>query len=238
MGRENPDSVGATQLPAAEVARLEALRRLAMGAAHALNNVFTAVVGEASFLREERKGDPAVVEACDTILRELDRCARLTRALLARRHPPQAGRDEVDLVRLVRDLAPLLRETLGRQKELALRLPDDLLLVRGDAATLELLVLLLVHEGADLAPGSARLQLGVGSLGGTARLELELEADGLAEDAARPFIEPESASDAVARNQLAALADLTRRAGGSLQASREGACRLRAAVVLPALGTV
>jgi hypothetical protein len=207
-----------------------------MGAAHALNNAFTAVVGEASFLREERKGDVAVVEACDTILRELDRCARLTRALLARRHPPQAGRDEVDLVRLVRDLAPLLRETLGRQKELSLALPDDLLLVRGDAAALELAVLLLVHQGADLAPGSARLALGVARLGSTARIELEVEADGLAEDAARPFVEPESAADAVARNQLAALAELSVRAGGSLEASREGACRLRAAVALPALG--
>lgn len=207
-----------------------------MGAAHALNNAFTAVVGEASFLREERKGDHAVVEACDTILRELDRCARLTRALLARRHPPQAGRDEVDLVRLVRDLGPLLRETLGRQKELSLGLPDDLLLVRGDAAALELAVLLLVHQGADLAPGSARLSLGVARLGASARLELEVEADGLAEDAARPFVEPESAGDAVARNQLAALAELSARAGGSLEASREGACRLRAAVVLPALG--
>jgi signal transduction histidine kinase len=231
-----PETRGATPLAATEVARLEALRRLAMGAAHALNNAFTAVVGEASFLREERKGDSAVVEACDTILRELDRCARITRALLARRHPPQGGRDEVDLVRLVRDLAPLLRETLGRQKELALLLPDDLMLVRGEAATLELLVLLLVHEGADLAPGAARLQLAVGSLGGAARLELELEADGLSEDAARPFVEPEAAGDAVSRNQLAALAELTRRVGGSLQASREGACRLRAAILLPSLG--
>jgi signal transduction histidine kinase len=233
VAREAPRSEGA--LPAAEVARLEVLRRLAMGAAHALNNAFTAVVGEASFLREERKDETAVVEACDTILRELDRCARLTRALLARRHPPQAGRDEVDLVRLVRDLGPLLRETLGRQKELSLALPDDLLLVRGDAATLELVVLLLVQQGADLAPGTARLALGVARLGATARLELEVEADGLAEDAARPFVEPESVGDAVARNQLAALAELARQAGGSLEARRAGACRLRAAVALPAL---
>ena len=169
----------ATPLPAVEVARLEALRRLSMGAAHALNNAFTTVVGEASFLREERKGDPVVVEACDAILRELDRCAKLTRALLARRNPPQAGRGEVDLVRLVRDLTPLLRETLGRQKELAVVMPDDLVLVKGEAEALELLALLLVQHGAEVAPGTARLRLGVHPEGALARLELEIEADGL-----------------------------------------------------------
>lgn len=238
MSREDSAARAVTPLLATEVARLEALRRLSMGAAHALNNAFTSVVGEASFLREEHKGDAAVVEACDAILRELDRCAKLTRALLARRHPPQAGRDEVDLARLVRDLAPLLRETLGRQKELAVQLPDDLLLVQGDAAGLELLALLLVHHGADLAPGSARLRLAVIPAGPIARLELEIEADGLAEDAACGFAEPARAGDALARNQLGALADLAKHHGGRCSAHREGACRLIAAVDLPALSAV
>jgi C4-dicarboxylate-specific signal transduction histidine kinase len=225
----------ATPLPATEVARLEVLRRLSMGAAHALNNAFTSVVGEASFLREEHKGDAGVVEACDAILRELDRCAKLTRALLARRHPPQAGRQEVDLGRLVRDLAPLLGETLGKQKELALQLPDDLALVQGEAGALELLALLLVHQGADLAPGSARLRLAVVHAGSAARIELEIEADGLSEQAAAGFADPERAGDELARNQLAALAELAGRHGGRCTARREGACRLVVAVELPAL---
>lgn len=213
------------------------LRRLSMGAAHALNNAFTSVVGEASFLREEYKRDAAVVEACDAILRELDRCAKLTRALLARRHPPQAGRDEVDLGRLVRDLAPLLGETLGRQKELALQLPEDLVLVQGEAASLELLTLLLVHHAADLAPGTARLRLAVRHAGAVARLELEIEADGLAEDAAAGFSDPGCGSDSLSRHQLAALAELAARHGGRCGAHREGACRLVAAIELPALAT-
>jgi signal transduction histidine kinase len=230
-----PAARGGTALPAIEVARLEAQRRLSMGAAHALNNAFTAVVGEASFLREERKDEPGVVEACDAILRELDRCAKLTRALLARRHPPQAGRDEVDLVRLVRDLAPLLAETLGRQKELSVRLPDDLILVPGEAPALELVVLLLVHLGADTAPGSARLQLSVGAEAGLARLVLEVEGDGMADDAAPVFADPARAADPIARNQLAALAELAAAHGGRQAARREGGCRLVADVSLPAL---
>jgi signal transduction histidine kinase len=234
--REIAVSDAATAVPAVEVARLEALRRLSMGAAHALNNAFTTVVGEASFLREERKGDPSVVEACDAILRELDRCAKLTRALLSRRHPPQAGRDEVDLVRLVRDLAPLLRETLGRQKELAIVVPDDLVLVKGEAEAFELVALLLVQHGADVAPGSARLRLGVYPNGAHAKLELEIEADGLTAEAAADFLDAAQPRDALARNQLAALADLARRHGGRCDARRAGPCHLVATVELPALG--
>src|SRR5262245_12075668 len=230
------DSARASSLPAVEVARLEAMRRLSMGAAHALNNAFTAVVGEASFLREEHKDQAEVVDACDAILHELERCTRMTRALLSRRHPPQGGRDEVDLVRLVRDLAALLGETLGRQKELAVQLPDDLLLVRGEAAALELLVLLLVLETADLAPSGAKLALRVVPAGPCVRLELEIEADGLAEDAARAFEQPERAEHALARNQLAALAELAAQHGGRCFARREGACHLVAAAELPRLG--
>jgi signal transduction histidine kinase len=236
MGRETAAANRATPLEAVEVARLEALRRLSMGAAHALNNAFTTVVGEASFLREEHKGDPAVVEACDAILRELDRCAKLTRALLARRSPPQAGRGEVDLVRLVRDLTPLLRETLGRQKELAVVVPDDLVLVKGEAEALELVALLLVQHGADVAPGTARLRLGVYPGGTEARLELEIEADGLAADAADEFLDAGRSAGVLARNQLVALADLAQRHGGRCGARRAGPCNLVASIVLPVLG--
>ena len=236
MVREIAIASASAPVPAVDIARLEALRRLSMGAAHALNNAFTTVVGEASFLREEHKGDPAVVEACDAILRELDRCAKLTRALLARRSPPQGGRDEVDLVRLVRDLTPLLRETLGRQKELAVVVPDDLVLVKGDAEALELVALLLVQHGADVAPGSARLRLGVYPNGALARLELEIEADGLADGVADDFLNVAHPRDALARNQLAALADLAQRYGGRCEARRAGPCHLVAVVELPSLG--
>ena len=108
--------------------------------------------------------------------------------------------------------------------------------MRGEAGALELLVLLLVHQGADAAPGSARLRLSTVPAGARARLELEVEADGLAEDAGRAFAEPASVGDPLARNQLSALADLAARHGGSCTARREGACRLLATVELPALG--
>jgi signal transduction histidine kinase len=164
------------ELPAWEVARLAALWRLALGASHSLNNALTAIVGEASFLRDDRKGDAAVGEACDAILAEVDRCARLIRALLARRHPPQQGGDEVDLGRLVGDLARLLPDTLGSRIDLRLELGSDLLPVAGNAADLELLCLLLVQLAADLQPGPARVALGVEGDAERAVLRVSLHA--------------------------------------------------------------
>ena len=72
------------EAPAGELAQLEVLQRLALGAAHTLNNAFSAILGEVHFLAEERKGDSEVDAACALIGREVERCARLTRALCER----------------------------------------------------------------------------------------------------------------------------------------------------------
>ena len=84
-GEESP-------LGAVEVARLESQRRLALGAAHTVNNALTAVLGEVAFLRDERKGDAAVVEACDAVARELERCVKAAAALLPRKSASGPGR--------------------------------------------------------------------------------------------------------------------------------------------------
>ena len=149
--RAAPDSPAAF-LSVEEIARLAVLWRLAAGAAHSLNNALTAILGEASFLSDDHKDDPQVVEGCDAIIAEVDRCARLTRGVLARRHPAQGRSAEVDLVRLVGDLGRMLHETLGRRIELDVALPDDLLLVAGDAEALELLHAIEAQAGRERGP--------------------------------------------------------------------------------------
>ena len=110
------------------------------------------------------------------------------------------------------------------------------MLVKGEAEALELVALLLVQHGADVAPGTARLRLGVYPDGAEARLELEIEADGLAPEGANEFLDAGRCDDALARNQLAALAELAQRHGGRCDARRAGPCHLVASVVLPVLG--
>ncbi|MCP5059864.1 MAG: hypothetical protein GY937_24440 [bacterium] len=167
-------------LPAAEIARLAVMRRLAMGTAHAMNNALTIAVGEAGFLHEDYKEDPAIVEACQAILTSIDRCARLTQALLYRSDPAQSsGEAGSDLVRVVRDLERWLREAIGSRNSLQIDAPDDLVVVAAPEHELELLVMGLISFAADQTQGACELQLRVelDAAGNSAVLRLEVSCD-------------------------------------------------------------
>ncbi len=212
------DPTDGAQPPAAEVARLDAQARLARGAAHALNNAFTAALGELSFLRDDRKEDPLVTEACQAIAAELERCARITRGLLARRRPGAA--DEVDLVGLLRELATLLEETLGSRHGLRVHTPDDLMVVRGDPAAVEVAVLALVHYAADCSEGTSRISLSLErGQAGTALLRLEASAEGLADWTVAAFDDPTRAPDPLTRAGLEAVAGTVEALGGRRSAA-------------------
>jgi signal transduction histidine kinase len=213
------------------------MRRLTMGATHALNNAFTAVIGEASFLLEDRKHDDLVVESCQTILSELERCSKLTRALLARRDPSQAGSGEVDMVRLVREMGGLLSETLGSRNQLVVDAPDDLLLVRGDAGDLELLTLTLAHYAADHAGGPTRLTLSVSEKPADQKVRLCIAVEGsdLPDSIAEAVLDPSRATDEIACVSLENAAQIVRAHGGSRQASSTGPDSWAALILLPAL---
>ncbi|MGI9432112.1 MAG: hypothetical protein ACR2PQ_07865 [Myxococcota bacterium] len=221
LPREIPVSGPPPAVPSGEVARLEAMHRLAMGAAHAMNNAFTAVVGETQFLCDDHKHEPAVVEACELILAQIERCTRITSALLTRRDPSQGGASAVDLARLVRELGNLLDETLGRGAALEVHHPDDLVLVHGDPASLEVAALTLVHYATEQGSGSTRLRLGAEVAGGPGiQLDVERgESVGLGATALR---DPGCAEDPLLRSQLQALHDLAAAQGGQLRVRELG----------------
>ncbi len=159
---------------AGELAQLEALRRMALGAAHAWNNALTAILGELRWLAEERPGDPVVARACAGIEREAQRCVRLGRALQTRGawRPGEPG--EVDLGALARGLAPVLRETVSASVELSWDVPAETPWVRGRRADAELLLLLAAQALLREAPGGSELHVAVGKPCGR-HLEVSME---------------------------------------------------------------
>jgi signal transduction histidine kinase len=159
----NADAPISAEPVAEEIARLELLRRLAVGAAHTLNNAFTAILGETLCHADERKGDPVVTEACSLIQSEVERCARLTRQIATRVQRRESVLDETNVATLVRSLEPLLRETVSRSVAIDFDVPDRGLLVRGPGEDLELLVLLVAHRLARLPGRGAALRIALGA---------------------------------------------------------------------------
>lgn len=184
-------------LPAAEIARLAVMRRLGMGTAHAMNNALTVAMGEAGFLYDDHKENPEIAEACQAILTSIDRCARLTQALLLHSDPaPTSGETGTDLVRIVRDLERWLREAIGGRNTLRVDAPDDLVLVAAPERELELLVMGLVAFASDQHSGACDLHLRVesGDEGEPAALRLTASAEELPDDVVAAFEEPSRAA--------------------------------------------
>jgi len=207
-----------------------------MGAAHAMNNAFTAVMGEAQLLYDERKDDPEIAEACEAILSQIERCGRITRALLTRHRPSQVGAAEVDLSRMLRELGNLLEETLGRSNRLEVSFPDDLLFVRGDAEALEIVTLTLVHYAADPSGGPVTIRLAAVADDGTAGIRLEVGDDARAECRVAELLQPGSVQDPLMRSQLLAVQELTAAQGGTFQVQCRGARAFVASLAFPRIG--
>jgi C4-dicarboxylate-specific signal transduction histidine kinase len=218
-------------LPLVETARLVALWRLAAGAAHATNNL-TAILGEASYLRDEWKADAQVVSCCESIMVEVDRCARLTRALLSRRQPSQSG-DEVDLGRLLGQMRDVLPDTLGRRYDLHVEPGNDLYIVSGTPDELEMLVLFLVQAACGLAGETARLDLGVeaGAVRDRVTLRLSLDAPDLAADAAYCTRDADTITDPALRTLWLAAQQIAANLGSRLDCTLASG-RLQATVEL------
>lgn len=187
---------------AEEIARLDLLRHLSMGAAHTLNNAFTAILGETLGLLDERKGDPIVTEACELIQGEVERCARLMRAIALRMQRRAPLIEEASLAGVLRVLEPLLRETVSRSVALACELPPISLCVRGASEDIELLALLCAHRLVHGASGGV-LHLGVETQpSGEVALRIELR------DGHEPYAEPANPDwDAVVEASVRALSE-------------------------------
>ncbi|HEY8493388.1 MAG TPA: hypothetical protein VIN04_05810 [Myxococcota bacterium] len=164
MRKEDPveDPVGLEPALAGELAQLEALRRMALGAAHAWNNALTSILGDLRWLREERADDPVVRGVCTEIEREAQRCVRLSRALQARGHWQPGVPGDLDLGAVLAGLAPVLRDTVSRSVELTWEIPEDAPWVHGRRADAELLVLLAAQALLRDAPGGSTLHIALG----------------------------------------------------------------------------
>jgi PAS domain S-box-containing protein len=93
--------------------KAEAIGQLTGGVAHDFNNLLGIISGNLELLRDAVKERPELHELADGALTAVDRGAALTRGLLAFARQQPLDPKPIDINKLVTDLVPLLRRTLG-----------------------------------------------------------------------------------------------------------------------------
>ncbi|HEX6090177.1 MAG TPA: response regulator [Gemmatimonadales bacterium] len=147
--------------------RMEATGKLAGGVAHEVNNMMTAVIGFADFLlRGLDQGDPRTAEV-NEILKAAHRAADVTQQLLAFSRQQFLQPRVLDANAVVNGMVPLLRRSLGEDRQLRLRLGASVGRVRADPSQIEQVILNLVLNARDAMPrgGSVTIETGVAELG-------------------------------------------------------------------------
>ncbi|HEY1189900.1 MAG TPA: PAS domain S-box protein, partial [Gemmata sp.] len=92
-----------------QAAKLETVGRLAAGVAHDFNNLLTVIGGSADLLGDLASETPEAAQLVDEVRFAADRAGWLVRQLLTFSRPREAGREVLDLCRVVSDLAGILR---------------------------------------------------------------------------------------------------------------------------------
>ena len=152
--------------------RLEALGRLTGSVAHDFNNLLTVIVGNLEQLRDYSE-DAFVQHGARAALEAAVRGERLVHSLLAfARRRPLCHR-VFDLNAMIRDMEPLLRQSLGTNIELVPALAPGVWPVETDVSQTEMAVLNLVVNARDAMPDEGVLRIE------TANVVLAGERDGL-----------------------------------------------------------
>jgi two-component system cell cycle sensor histidine kinase/response regulator CckA len=148
--------------------KMEAVGRLAGGVAHDFNNYLVVIRGNLDLLRDAVT--ETTREALDEIAHASDRCATLTRQLLAfaRKHPVEPRL--IDAAQIVVESANMIKRIMGEAVELSVHASTGTALILADPSQLELVLLNLAINARDAMPEGGRLDIAVS----THAAELEL----------------------------------------------------------------
>ncbi len=174
--------------------KMEAVGLLAGGLAHDVNNLLNVVQGEAELLEDGLESDE-LRERAAAIRAAARRGAGLTQKLLTFAHQRPIALEPVDLCAVVDGAEPLMRRALDDAVRLRLRRPEHRLMVLGDPALIEQVLLNLVVNAGQAMPK-----------GGTLTVELSLMSGGpgaaAATAAPRARIEVSDTGTGIARELL------------------------------------
>ncbi|MDB5880572.1 MAG: hypothetical protein JWP43_450 [Ramlibacter sp.] len=139
--------------------KMEAVGQLSAGLAHEFNNLFQTVCGNLSLIRLRPHDAAGVRKWTESSLKAAHRGSKLTSQLLAFSSTQQIDVQPVEMEKLIRDMAQLLRTTLGPEIRVHYELHAPGVRVLADKTQLELAILNLSINARDAMPGGGALRI-------------------------------------------------------------------------------
>lgn len=141
--------------------RLAAMGHLAMGVAHDLDNILSAIGVYAELIGAQGHLDAHSRQHVGTICQQVDRAMSLVWQVLDFVHGRTLEQVDVDLSEFLVDLLPVLRRTSPDRILVTVRHDGNPCLVRGDPAQLQQIFMNLVTNARDAISGSGELSITV-----------------------------------------------------------------------------
>ncbi len=132
-----------------ESQKLESLGVVASGIAHDFNNLLTAIIANASLLRDECADKPTAMGFIDQIDSASMTAAGLCHQMLAYAGKGQFEISDVEINQLIEDLFELLRSIISKKAHLRVELVPSAIYVRGDVIQLKQVIMNLVANASD-----------------------------------------------------------------------------------------
>ncbi len=146
--------------------KLDAIGKLAGGVAHDFNNMLTAILNHAQFVRDGLPGGSEAVEDIDAILNAARSSSDLTRQLLTLSRDQEVRLNIVNINDVIQGMHHMLDRMTGERIQLRLALSLDACMVKADTAQVQQIVTNLMlnardamPEGGEIAIETARLRL-------------------------------------------------------------------------------
>ncbi|MBF0303570.1 MAG: response regulator [Desulfamplus sp.] len=117
--------------------KMESIGRLAGGVAHDLNNMLGVIIGHTELVMDIIDSSNSVYEDLEEIRKAAERCANLTRQLLAFARKQIISPKVIDLNRTVKDMLKMLERIIGEDIELRWEPKDDLWSIKVDPSQVD-----------------------------------------------------------------------------------------------------
>ncbi|HZZ93029.1 MAG TPA: PAS domain S-box protein [Usitatibacter sp.] len=140
------------------VQRMETVGALAGGIAHDLNNVLTPILMSANLLRVTERGAEAD-ELIDAIAESARRGANMVSRLLSSARGADGSNEPFDLIRVIREVEKLARETFPRSIGIVTEIEQPVGTLLGDATQIHQVLLNLCINARDAMPEGGTLRI-------------------------------------------------------------------------------